>query len=111
MSWGIRGNVPARGGALRVDVFDYDIGPNTDDLLGTVELRIGGDGVGGGSLEARHTTSSPARTKVVLDSLNTIKTKNIVLDPVMVAKGGTELIDQGSVIIDCGDNTITRGHT
>ncbi|MBD1153181.1 bifunctional hydroxymethylpyrimidine kinase/phosphomethylpyrimidine kinase [Pelagibacterales bacterium SAG-MED24] len=31
--------------------------------------------------------------KVVLDSLNNIKTKNIVLDPVMVAKGGTKLID------------------
>ena len=31
--------------------------------------------------------------KAVLNSLNKIKTKNIVLDPVMVAKGGTRLID------------------
>ncbi len=36
---------------------------------------------------------------LVLNSLNKIKTKKIILDPVMVAKGGTKLIDQKSIEI------------
>ena len=36
--------------------------------------------------------------QVVLKSLNKIKIKNIVLDPVMVAKGGTKLINNTAVI-------------
>lgn len=34
---------PARGGNLRLEVFDEDVGPNADDLLGMVELRVGGE--------------------------------------------------------------------
>ena len=37
--------------------------------------------------------------KSVLKSLSKIKVKKIVLDPVMVAKGGARLIDQDSIKI------------
>jgi hypothetical protein len=40
-----------RGGNLRLEVFDDDAGPNSDDLLGMVELRLGGDkGLGGNNV-------------------------------------------------------------
>ena len=35
--------------------------------------------------------------KVVLNSLNKVKTKKIILDPVMVAKGGTKLINNQAI--------------
>ena len=37
--------------------------------------------------------------KLIIKSLNKIKIKKIILDPVMVAKGGTKLIDQKSIEI------------
>ncbi len=37
--------------------------------------------------------------KTIINSLNKIKVKKIILDPVMVAKGGTKLIDNNSVEI------------
>ena len=37
--------------------------------------------------------------KLIIKSLNKIKVKKIILDPVMVAKGGTKLIDQKSIEI------------
>ena len=37
--------------------------------------------------------------KKVLDSIKTLKVKRIVLDPVMVAKGGTKLIDETAIKI------------
>ena len=40
---------------------------------------------------------SPEVTKMVLKALNIIKVKKIVLDPVMVAKGGAKLIDSKAV--------------
>ena len=37
-----------RGAALLIEVYDKDVGPDADDLLGTVEIRLGGkDGLGG----------------------------------------------------------------
>lgn len=42
---------PGRGGNLKLELFDYDAGPNADDLLGMVELRVGGEnGLGGQSV-------------------------------------------------------------
>jgi hydroxymethylpyrimidine/phosphomethylpyrimidine kinase len=45
-------------------------------------------------LECLHSTKV---IESVIKSLNNIKVKKIILDPVMVAKGGTKLIDNKAI--------------
>ena len=42
---------------------------------------------------------SPRVINSVISALKKIKTKNVILDPVMVAKGGTRLINQAAINI------------